>query len=91
MSFSIIIRVEFIGRDSKWQVFMHMLTGDEESMADINANLSTKLAHCHLAESRVLNESQSSYVWRPKEQGHFSVREVTGKMPLGIDREHMRA
>ena len=39
-----------------------MLTTGKESIADINADFSTKLAHCQLAESRVLNESQSSYV-----------------------------
>lgn len=69
---------------------MHMLTTGKESIADINANFSTRLAQCHLAESRVLNESQSSYVLGTKRARLYSVREVTGKMPLGIDKDHMR-
>lgn len=42
---------------------MRLLTGSEQAAEDINANFSTKLAYCPLAERGVLNESQSSRVW----------------------------
>lgn len=72
-------------------VFMHTLPGGEELVADTDANFSIRLVHCHLAEIRVLKESQSSYIWDLKKQGHSSLRKATGKMPQGINWDHLRS
>lgn len=48
---------------------MHMLTGDKEKVAEVNGNFCTKLACHHLAESRVLNESENSCFGDQKSKG----------------------
>lgn len=55
MSFSVMIKESLLGLIQKGK-------SSKETVADIKANLSTKLVPCHLAESRELNESQHSYL-----------------------------